>query len=209
MDGAVSGAAPAPVARPPFWFRLSIGQGNALQVTGLAAGAVLLWAAAHVAGPDLLRVLLMLLGWFAVYVCCHAIAHWAVGRVVGIEFQGYGVRGTDHPENYPPGLRQVMSALPTFTVLTRKGSLNRARPIAQALMFAAGESSTAVCSVLAGWYAWQNGVPGGVVLFWAMVAFNLFSTVVTAVVPRGDYAKALRALRTDRGARSGAGRGSA
>ena len=50
-------------------------------------------------------VILMLLGWFVIYICCHALAHWAIGRVVGIRFRGYGVRGTDHPENYPPLLR--------------------------------------------------------------------------------------------------------
>jgi hypothetical protein len=33
------------------------------------------------------------------------------------------------------------------------------------------------------------------VLFAVMIGFNVVSTIVTAIVPRGDYAKALRALR--------------
>jgi hypothetical protein len=180
--------------RPPFWFRLPVAAGNLAQLAGLILGTGILYAAAHLQAPDIVRVLLMLVGWFAIYVCCHAIAHWAVGRLVGIEFQGYGLRGTDHPENYPPGLRQAMSAMPTFTVMTKKASMQQARPLAKALMFSAGESSTAVCSILAGYYAWRSGTPGGQILFWVMVGFNLFSTVVTALVPRGDYAKAWRAL---------------
>jgi hypothetical protein len=28
------------------------------------------------------------------------VAHVAVGQLVGIRFRAYGVRGTDHPENY-------------------------------------------------------------------------------------------------------------
>ncbi len=55
-----------------------------------------------------------------------------MGRLVGIRFRGYGVRGTDHPENYPPGLRQVMSAMSTFTVMTEKASMATARPLAKA-----------------------------------------------------------------------------
>ena len=180
--------------RPPFWTRLSIAAGNLAQLGGLILGSELLYAAAHLQAAGSVRVLLMLGGWFAIYVSCHAIAHWAVGRLVGIEFQGYGLRGTDHPENYPPGLRQAMSALPTFTVMTKKASMQQARPPAKALMFGAGESSTAVCSILAGYYAWRSGIPGGQILFWVMVGFNLFSTVVTALVPRGDYAKAWKAL---------------
>ena len=182
--------------RPPFWFRLSIAAGNLAQLAGLILGSGLLYAAAHLQAASGVRVLLMLGGWLAIYVCCHAVAHWAVGRLVGIEFQGYGLRGTDHPENYPPGLRQAMSAMPTFTVMTKKASMQRTRPLAKALMFSAGESSTAVCSILAGYYAWRSGIPGGQILFWVMVGFNLFSTVVTALVPRGDYAKAWQALHS-------------
>ncbi len=181
-------------ARPPFWFRLSIAVGNLAQLAGLILGSGLLYIAAHLQSLNVARVVLMLVGWFAIYICCHAVAHWAVGRLVGIEFEGYGVRGTDHPENYPPGLRQAMSAMPTFTVMTKKPSMQQARPLAKALMFSAGESSTAVCSILAGYYAWRSDIPGGQILFWVMVTFNLFSTVVTALVPRGDYAKAWQAL---------------
>lgn len=182
-------------ARPPFWLKLSIPAGNALQIAGLLFGAALLVAAARLAQPGWARVLLMLLGWFLIYIDCHAIGHYLVGRLVGIRFRGYGVRGTDHPENYPPGLRQMMSAMPTFTVMTEKGSLAAARPPARALMFAAGETFTAIFSILAGLYAWQAGIPGGFALFAVMVVFNIFSTIVTSIVPRGDYAKARAALR--------------
>src|SRR5690348_5767961 len=118
----------ATAARPPLWARVSIPAGNAIQLAGLALGAALLVVNAHLHAPAPARVVLMLVAWFAIYVCCHAIAHYAVGRLVGIRFRGYGVRGTDHPEDYPPGLRQAMSALPTFTAMTEKQSLRQARP---------------------------------------------------------------------------------
>jgi hypothetical protein len=181
---------------PPFWARFSIAAGNAIQAAGLLAGAGLLAMAAHVGASPGVRLALAILGWLAIYICCHASAHWAVGRLVGIHFRGYGLRGTDHPENYPPGVRQFMSIFPMFTAMTEKASMRQARPIAKALMFAAGETSTTICSLLAAGYAWRTGIPGGVVLWWFTVVLVTFSTVVTALVPKGDYAKALRALRT-------------
>ncbi len=187
-----------PVAppRPPFWFKMSIWTANLLQLAGLAGGSLILYLDARLQSAAIVRFILMWLGWFLIYICCHASAHWLVGRLVGIEFQGYGMRGTDHPENYSGLMRKLMSALPTFTVMTKKASMKQARPWAKALMFAAGESSTAICSILAGWYAWRQGIPGGLVLFWVMVVFNLLSTVATARFPRGDYHKAWRALHT-------------
>ncbi|MBV9280366.1 MAG: hypothetical protein JOZ41_09830 [Chloroflexi bacterium] len=189
-------AQPSTPQRPPFWLRLSLTAGNLIQLAGLTLGSTLLILGSQIAGSAwMLKTGVMLAGRFPIYVCCHAIAHWAVGRLVGIEFRGYGLRGTDHPEDYPPVVRRFMLALPTFTVMTRKESMKQARPVARALMFGAGETSTAVCSILAALYTWLSGYPFGGQLFVAMVIFNAVSTVVTARVPRGDYAKARKALR--------------
>jgi hypothetical protein len=64
----------------------------------------------------------------------------------------------------------------------------------KALMFAAGETSTTICSILVGWYAWSQGIPGGGVFFIVMVVYSAIVTVVTVITPRGDYAKARKAL---------------
>jgi hypothetical protein len=188
-----TGAAP----RPPLWAQFSIAQGNMIQGAGLLLGTAMLVLAAHTPIVGGARVVLMILGWLAIYICCHASAHWVVGRLVGIRFRGYGVRGTDHPENYGPGLRQVMSVFPMFTAMTEKESMRAARPKAKAAMFAAGETSTTVCSLLAAGYAWRSGVPGGWLLFIFTIVFVGSSSVVTAIIPKGDYAKALRALRAN------------
>ncbi len=185
------------VARPPFWVRLSVTAGNLLQLAGLILGAVLLYAAAHMEAASIVRILVMIVGWLVIYVCCHAFGHWLVGRLVGIRFRGYGIRGTDHPENYPPGLRQLMAVAPFFTVMTEKTSMDKASPVAKALMFAAGETATTVCSIVAGWYAWYKGIPGGGVLLVVSIIWSLAATISTAQFPKGDYAKAIRALRHD------------
>jgi hypothetical protein len=185
----------APPALPKLWFRLSEASGNAVQVAGLVLGAALLYVAAQLHASSIVRIVLMILGWLMIYICCHAIAHWAVGRLVGIRFRGYGVRGTDHPESYPPGLRQVMSLFPFFSALTQKASMQQASPVAKALMFSAGETSTTICSLLAAAYAWLSGIPGGFALFVFSVCWAIGATISTSIIPRGDYAKALRTLR--------------
>jgi hypothetical protein len=186
----------APVKpNPPFWFRLSVTAGNLIQLAGLLVGAGLIYAAAHMQGADIVRILLMVLGWIVIYICCHAIAHWLVGRLVGIRFKGYGVRGTDHPENYGPGMREVMSITPFFTVMTEKESMKKASPTAKALMFAAGETSSNLAPLVASFYAWQRGIPGGGILFIVTIIWDISGSISTAIFPKGDYAKALRALR--------------
>lgn len=186
---------PQVVSRPPFWVKLSVVQGNVLQVAGLVVGAGLLYMAAHNSLGALIAIVLMLLGWLVIYCCCHAIAHWLVGWLVGIRFRGYGLRGTDHPENQPPLLRPLFRAMPFFTVMTQKESMAKASPTAQALMFAAGETSTTLSGIAAAWYAWHENIPGGNILLIFAVLWGLSATVATAMFPKGDYAKALKALR--------------
>ena len=182
--------------RPPLWTKLSIARGNAIQVAGLAAGAALLAAAATMPGPSPARLIVALAGYLVIYDCSHAIGHYLAGRAAGIRFRFYGIRGTDHPEDYPPGFRQLMSAMPFWSAVTDKSSMGGAAPWKKALMFAAGETSTAICSIAAAYAAMATGVPGSKVLFLATVAWNAVSAIVVARTPKGDYAKALRVLRT-------------
>jgi hypothetical protein len=183
-------------SRPRLWLRLSITRGNLLQVGGTAAGAALIALAGILAAPPAARLTLMVVGWLAIYDCTHSIGHYIVGRAVGIRFRFYGIRGTDHPEDYPAGLRQLMSIAPFWSVITDKASMRAAAPWRKALMFAAGETSTTLCSTLAAYAAASADIPGGHGLLMFTIVWNAAATIVTAVKPKGDYAKARRALRT-------------
>ena len=112
--------------RPPLRMKLSIASGNLIQAGGLAAGAALLALAATRTGPGPVRLAVARAGFLAVYDCSHAIGHYLAGRAVGIRFRFYGIRGTDHPEDYPPGFRQLMSAVPFWSVITDKDSMRAA-----------------------------------------------------------------------------------
>ncbi len=181
--------------RPPFWIRVSILVGNLMQISGVLAGSAILYLTAHLQAEALPRVLLMILGWLTIYVCSHSLGHWVVGRVLGIRFRAYGIRGTDHPEELSAALRAVLTRLPMFTAVTEKDSMARARPWARALMFAAGETSTIASVILVGLYAWLSHMPGGVILLIASILMSIDAVIATSKMPRGDYAKARAALR--------------
>jgi len=139
-------------------------------------------------------VVALIAAWILLYFFCHGIAHWAVGRALGIRFAFYTVGGTGNPEAYPPVMRWLFEHLPFFGVQTEKASMQRASPMARAIMWSAGVTSSAVVPTLGAVWAWHSGVPWSkpfflFALFWAAgtLASNWRS-------PTGDYAKARRAL---------------
>ena len=190
-DAGSSGASP----RPAFWARLPVLAGNLVQLAGMAGGVLLIVLAGAVRSKAAISVLLAVLGILLVYLCCHAIAHWLVGRLVGLRFAYIGVRGTDHPEAYPPVLRQIMAATPMFTTVSTRQSRASVGRRALAAYYAAGETSTTICTVIAAVLALLLGVPGSVVILVIVLVWVLLAVVSTAVFPKGDYYKARQALR--------------
>src|SRR6202158_3151949 len=53
-------------------------------------------------------ILAMLAAWLLLYFFCHGIAHWAVGRLLGIRFAFYTVGGTGNPGGYPLRMRLAL-----------------------------------------------------------------------------------------------------
>jgi hypothetical protein len=173
--------------------RLSILAGNAVQVAGIVAACLAL-SAARLKPSSITAVVAMVTGWILLYFSCHAIAHWIAGRIFGIRFAYYTVGGTANPEGWPAGLRWVFEHLPFFGVQTEKASMQRASPMAKAIMWSAGVTSSAVVPLLGALWAWHAGVTWSrpfllFALFWAAgtLASNWRSST-------GDYAKARRAF---------------
>ena len=108
-----------------------------MQISGVVA-AYLALAAARSAHSTTGAVVAMVVGWVLLYFSCHAVAHWVVGRSLGIRFAFYTVGGTGNPEGWPAGLRWLFEHLPFFGVQTEKASMQKASPIARAIMWSAG-----------------------------------------------------------------------
>ncbi len=184
---------PNPAARTIFR-RLSIPVGNVVQVTGITA-ACLAFSAARSASSKAFAVAAMLAGWVLLYFCCHAIAHWLVGRVLGIRFAFYTIGGTGNPQGWPVGLRWVFEHLPFLGVQTEKSSMQTASPLAKAVMWSAGVTASAVVPTAAVLWAWRTGVAGAKLFSLFALGWSIGTLASNWTSRTGDYAKARRCLR--------------
>ena len=180
-------------SRRKVFQRVSIVNGNIIQIAGLTAACVFL-ALARSTHSKPAAVAAMIAAWLLLYFFCHGIAHWAVGRLLGIRFAFYTVGGAGNPAGYPPVLRWLFEHLPFFGVQTEKASMQRASPISKAIMWSAGVTSSVLVPALGAFYAWSVRVPGSTLflifaVFWAIGALSSNWRSST-----GDFAKARRAL---------------
>ena len=186
-------------ALPPrrkIFGRLSVPAGNALQMAGMASACGLLYLAGSTASqPVAVAAGMMIAAWVLFYFFCHGIAHWALGRLLGIRFAFYTVGGTGNPTGYPGVLRWVFEHLPFFGVQTEKASMQKASPRAKAAMWSAGVTSSAVVPTLSALYAWHAGIPGGKAFTIFAMAWAMGTLASNWRSQTGDYTKARRALK--------------
>jgi hypothetical protein len=179
--------------RRKIFRRLSITAGNSVQLAGIVAACALL----AVAGSTEFRsaaMAAMVLAWVLLYFFCHAIVHWAVGRMVGIRFAFYTVGGTGNPEGYPASLRWLFEHLPFFGVQTDKSSMQQASPRAKAIMWSAGVTSSALVPTLSALWARHANIPGSRVFLIFVVIWAMATLASNWTSRTGDYSKARRAL---------------
>jgi hypothetical protein len=173
--------------------RFSILTGNTLQLAGIAV-AYLALALARSANSRAAAIVAMILAWVLLYFFCHGIAHWAVGRLLGIRFVFYTIGGTGNPEGYPAGLRWVFEHLPFFGVQTEKASMQAASPMAKGIMWSAGVTSSAVVPTLGALCAWHSGIPASKPFLIFAVIWAIATLASNWTSRTGDYFKARRAL---------------
>jgi hypothetical protein len=184
-----------PIPPRKVFARLSIVAGNLVQIAGLLAACIAL-SLARSAHSKPAAFAAMLAAWVLLYFFCHGIAHWAVGRLVGIRFVFYTVGGTGNPEGYPPGLRWVFEHLPFFGVRTEKDSMLKASPMAKAIMWSAGVTSSAVVPTLGALYAWHAAIPGSKAFLIFAVIWAIATLSSNWRSPTGDYSKARCSLHS-------------
>jgi hypothetical protein len=181
--------------RPPFRAKLPVLAGNLLQLAGIAAGVLLIGTAASMRSAPAAAAVLAVLGIVLTAFCSHAIGHWVAGRLAGLRFAYIGIRGTDHPETYPPVVRQVLSAVPMFTTVSTRRSREAAGRWALAAYFAAGQTTAIIGWVGSAVLARALNIPGSAIILAIMIAWAAGTALVATLTPKGDYAKARAALR--------------
>ena len=118
-------------------FRIPLVLGNGIDVLGIVVGIYLL-----VAGFDIntvpLRFLVYLLSWMCLVFFPHCLAHFAVGRLVGVRFTHYLLGKSSITELRLPVISALSSAIPLLTLKIDHGALKSVGPGARAVMFASG-----------------------------------------------------------------------
>lgn len=150
--GRIDGAA----FRAGVRLRLPVWAGNALLLAGVVAGAVAV-VVARAAEGDVLAGLALIAAAGLWAVSTHCLAHWVVGRAVGIRFTDYFLGGPFPPR---PGLK------------TDYASYLRTAPTSRAAMHAAGAIATKLAPfvALAFW-------PGTAAPWWSAAALVLFGVL--------------------------------
>ena len=162
--------------RVPVWV------GNLLLLLGTVAGGVAVWLATRTTSGLIAGLALVFAGgvWS---VTVHDLAHWVVGRMVGIGFSSYFISGPFPPR---PGLK------------TQYETYLRAEPTARAWMHASGAIATKLApfAALAFWPA--TVAPGWAA--WALIALGVLqiATDILFSVRRSDWKRVRRELRVAR-----------
>lgn len=183
-----------PPLRRNVFGRLSIVAGNAVQIAGIAAACALL-ALARSTQSKPAAIAAMIGAWVLLYFFCHGIAHWVIGRILGIRLGFYTIGGTGNPEAYPPGLRWLFEHLPFFGVQTDKTSMQSATPVAKAIMWSAGVTSSAVVPTLSAVWSRHAGIPGSKLFLIFAVIWAIATLASNWTSRTGDYSKARRVLK--------------
>lgn len=172
---------------------VSISSGNAIQITGIVLGALLLWISMQPGGTGM-RVSTLIGGYLLIYFDSHSLMHYSIGKLTGIDFKHYSIGGSSHASSYPPAVRSIFERLPFFRVHTDPSSMKKAHRNAKALMFVAGITGTVTFCTFASFLVYRADVPGGS----ALLIFNVIwqmGSIIAEMQPSGDLGRAFRAIR--------------
>jgi hypothetical protein len=170
--GAIDRAAFEARVKPrfPVWF------GNLVLVAGTAFGIGAVVVALRTSDRTLAGLALVVAGgtWT---VSLHCLAHWVVGRLVGIRFTAYFIGGPPPPR---PGLK------------TDYGTYLRAEPGARAWMHASGALATKAAPFVALAFYPASDAPAWAA--WALLGIGVFTIATDLAFSRrsGDWKKVIR-----------------
>jgi hypothetical protein len=162
--------------RFPVWF------GNLALVAGTAFGVAAAWTAVRASDSTLAGVALVVAGGTWV-VSLHCLAHWVVGRAVGIRFTSYFFGGPLPPR---PGLK------------TDYATYLRAEPMARAWMHASGALASKVAPFIALGFFPVSNAPAWAA--WVLLGIGVFTIITDVVFSRtsSDWKKVIRERRIAR-----------
>ena len=123
--------------------KIPLGIGNLIEVLGTGFALYLIYAASEISDVTF-RFLLYLVSWGCLVFFPHCLAHFIVGRLVGIRFTNYAIGKSGIAKIRMPFISAIASKAPLLTVKVDRTSLNAASRGGRAVMFASGAATSMV-----------------------------------------------------------------
>ena len=114
---------------------------------GITVGICLLVAASGIHAIPL-RFFVYLISWACLVFFPHCLAHFVVGRLVGVRFTCYVLGKSSITKLRLPVISSVSSAIPLLTLKIDHGSLRSVSPGARTVMFASGAAVSMILPFL-------------------------------------------------------------
>jgi len=156
--------------------RLSLAQGSSLCTVGVLVGLALLVAAPRIKLFPI-DALFLLVAWFCFWFFSHDLAHYIVGRIVGVGFRYYFLGRSTITRLSLPIVSNLLRMFPVLGLKIDKSSLNSISPNKVRAMYASGATSSMLLPWIVIPTGFAIGLPVGIlitILTMANVGFTLY-----------------------------------
>ncbi len=157
-------------------------------------GGILLIASLDLVVHPLLKILILFLSWFCFWYFPHCLAHYLVGRMLGIKFLYYFVGRSSLIKMNLPIITSVLQIFPVLGIKVEKDSMFKVSRKKSAAMYASGVIASMLFPLIPFVYSLKHMDHLITVLVGIMTFGNIVFTIYFSS-KMGDFSKALKVLR--------------
>lgn len=173
--------------------RIPVWLGNAIEIIGLSFGFLSLLLINPLLHP-LLKLMLLLVAWFCFWFFSHCLAHFIVGKILGVHFLFYFVGRSSLTKLNLPFILSLAKVFPVLGIKIDKASLRNISPRKQAVMFASGALASMILPITCSMYALLHLEMWFGAFLSIITAGNIVFTLIFSVKV-GDLSRAKKALK--------------
>ncbi len=170
--------------------------GNTIEVAGIIVGFILLYSLNFLT-HSLLRFLVLIISWMCFWYFPHCLAHFIVGRILGIRFMYYFAGRSSLIKMRLPLVTSILSVVPALGIKIDKHSTLNISRNRIAVMYASGVSASMLCPLIPFIYSliYLDYI---ITLFIGVITFGNIIFTIYFSFKVGDFSKAVKALHQTR-----------
>jgi len=174
---------------------ISTWAGNAIEITGLVVGFAFLYFSS-LTSISILKLVTLLFSWFCFWYFSHCLAHFIVGKLVGIRFLYYFIGRSSLVKLKLPIVTSLIKPIPVLGIKIDKSSLTNTSRCGRSITYASGAFASMLSPLIPFAYALVYTEQPIAVLLGVITIGNIIFT--SYLSPRvGDLYKAKKALHQE------------